>query len=63
MYRVYGDLTPFFDHWGRKHTRQIATSRWWLLALLKAWWWCENHSHGSAFVADRELTPEELGWT
>ena len=62
MFCVYGDLTPFYDRWGRKHTRLIAVSSWRPLAYLKAWWWVQNHVHGSAFITDRELTPDELGW-
>ena len=61
MYYVYGDLTPFYDRWGKQHTRQLAICR----TLIGAWWKAFvhtiDHPHGSAFISRRKMTQEELG--
>ena len=57
MYYVYGDLTPFYDRWGEKHTRLIGQSRWKFIAWLKANNHIIDNPHGSAFITT-ELIPE-----
>jgi hypothetical protein len=55
MYYVYGDLTPFYDRWGKDHTRLVGQSHFYLIAKLKAHLHCFNHSHGSAFISTKKL--------
>lgn len=59
MTYVYGDITPFYDRWGKRHTRLIAKGIW-IFAAIKAWWWVQCHPHGSAFLIDRILEESEL---
>lgn len=59
MNYVYADLTPFYDRWGKRHTRLIAKGSL-LKCLLKAVWWTQCHQHGSAFISKREIPEKEL---
>lgn len=60
MYYVYGDLTPFYDRWGKQHTRMLVRCRTYVGALFEAYAHNLAHSHGSAFILKQLISAEDL---